>query len=117
MKTTFEYNAITREVGGECGEGDRVVSHIHVPVLPVQPRQPPVHVMAATCSSFISFGLVIFFTRFLSFWFNSISAGLKKSWIKQGFTLVPEHSGFFSADLKSFQRTKFMNNQKTHVVE
>jgi hypothetical protein len=23
-------------------------------------------------------------------------------WLKQGFTLVPEHSGFFSADLKSF---------------
>jgi hypothetical protein len=79
MKTTFEYNAITREVGGEGGEGDRVVPHIHVPVLPVQPSQPPMQMMAATCSKlyFIWFG--IFFTRFLSFWFNSISAGLKKA--------------------------------------
>ena len=66
MKTTFEYNAITREVGGEGGEGDRVVPHIHVPVLPVQPCQPPVQVMAATCSKlyFIWFGN-FFFTRFL----------------------------------------------------
>jgi hypothetical protein len=35
--------------------------------------------------------------------FTSISAGLKTAvirWLKQGFTLVPEHSDFFPADLK-----------------
>jgi hypothetical protein len=55
-------------VGGEGGEGDRVVPHIHVPVLPVQSSQPPMQVMAATGSKlyFIWFGNFLLLAFFLS---------------------------------------------------